>query len=75
MGAAQGNSEFVAHLAAECSRLSEAEVVSIARFSPAHETRLLGDEAEMLLIAVATRLSYRKGAFVDAFNLERYGRS
>jgi hypothetical protein len=49
--------------------------VGIGRLSPTHETRLLGDEAEMLLIAVATRLGNRKGAFVDVFGLALSRRS
>jgi hypothetical protein len=75
MDPTQGDCEFVAHLSAKCSRLSEAKVMSIGSFSSAHETRLLGDEAEMFFIAVPTRLSNRKGAFVDTFNFGLSGRS
>jgi hypothetical protein len=75
MDAAQGDSEFVAHLSAERARLHEAKMVGFRGLSPAHQTRLLGEEAEMLLVAVATRLSNRKGAFVDTFDLELSGRS
>jgi hypothetical protein len=50
-------------------------MVGIGGLSSTYEARLLGDEAEMLLIAVATRLSNRKAAFVDTFNLELTGRS
>ena len=69
MDSAQRSNEFVAHFSAERSRLREAKMVGIGRLSPTHETRLLGDEAEMLLIAVATRLGNRQGAFVDTFTL------
>ena len=66
MDAAQGGNEFVAHLPAECTRLHKAQVVGIGRFSPAHETRLLGDEPEMLFVAIATRLGNRQHALVDS---------
>src|SRR4051794_12696893 len=56
MNAAQGGNEFVAHLPTECTRLHEAQVVGIGRFSPAQETGLLGDEPQMLFVAIATRL-------------------
>jgi hypothetical protein len=62
-------------LSAERARLHEAKMVGIGGLSPAHQTRLLGDETEVLLVAVATRLSNREGAFVDTFNLELSGRS
>jgi hypothetical protein len=45
-------------------------VVGIGGLSPAHETRLLGDEAEMLLVAVPPRLGDREGALVDVFGPE-----
>ena len=66
MDPAQGGNEFVAHLPAECTRLHEAQVMGIGRFSPAHETRLLGDEPEMLFVAIATRLGNRQHALVDS---------
>ena len=75
MDSAQRDSEFVANFSAERPRLHEAKMVGIGGLSPTYETPLLGDEAEMLLVAVATRLGNRKGAFVDMFGLERGGRS
>jgi hypothetical protein len=69
MDPAQRDGEFIAHFSAEPPRLHEAKMVGIAGFSPAYETGLLGDEAEMLLVAVATRLGNREGAFVDVFGL------
>jgi len=73
MDAAQGRHEFVTYLSSERTRLREAKVVGIGRLSSTYETRLLGDEAEMLLIAVATWLGNRQGALVDLFGLE-FGR-
>ncbi len=66
MDAAQRSNEFVAHLPTECTRLHEAQVVGIGRFSSAHETRLLGDEPQMLFVAIATWLGNRKDALVDS---------
>ena len=66
MDPAQGSNEFVAHLPTECTRLHEAQVVGIGRFSSTHETRLLGDEPEMLFVAIATRPSNRQHALVDS---------
>jgi hypothetical protein len=66
MDPAQGGNEFVAHLPAERTRLHEAQVMGIGRFSPAHETCLLGDEPEMPFVAIATRLGNRKHALVDS---------
>jgi hypothetical protein len=59
MGPAQGDSEFVAHFSAERARLHEAKMVGIGGLSSTYETGVFGDEAEVLLIAVATRLSNR----------------
>ena len=66
MDPAQGGNKFIAHLPTECTRLHEAQVMGIGRFSPAHETGLLGDKPEMLLVAIATRLGNRQHALVDA---------
>ena len=65
MDPAQRGNEFIAHLPAECTRLHEAQVMGIGRFSPAHETGLLGDEPQMLFVAIATRLSDCEYALVD----------
>ncbi len=69
MDPAQGCYEFVTYLPSKRPRLHEAKVVGIGGRSPTYETRLLGDEAEMLLIAVTRRLGNRKGAFIDMFRL------
>ena len=75
MDAAQRDREFVADLSAERARLHEAKMVRIGGLSPAYEARLLGDDSEMLLIAVATRFSNRKGTFVDTLYVELSGRA
>ena len=62
---AQGNHEFITHLAAQRSRLHEAEVVGIGVLSPAHKTRLFRNKSQMLLVAMATELRDRKNALVD----------
>jgi hypothetical protein len=75
MNPAQRGDEFVAHFSAERARLHEAKMVGIGRLSPAHQTGLLGDEAEMLLIAVARWFGELEHAFIDMFNLELCGGS
>jgi hypothetical protein len=75
MDPTQGDSEFVADLSAERARLHEAKMVGIGGLSPTHKACLLGNESEMLFVAVAPRLVERKGAFVDTFNLELFGRA
>jgi hypothetical protein len=75
MDPTQGDSEFVAHFSAERPRLHEAKMVRIGWLSSTHEACLLGDEAQMILIAVAPRLVDRKGTFVDTFYLELSGRA
>ena len=69
MDPAQGDNEFVAHFSAERPWLHEPKMVGIGGLPPTYETSLLGDEVEMLLIAVTGRLRNRKGAFVDMFGL------
>ena len=70
MGPAQGDGEFVAHFSTERPRLHEAQMVGIGGHSPTYEAGLLGDESEMLLVAVPFRLANREGALVDMFCLE-----
>ena len=65
MDPAQRGNELVTHLPAECTRLHEAQMMGIGRFSPAYETCLLGDEPQMLFVAIATRLSDCEYALVD----------
>ena len=47
---AQGNSEFIAHLAAKGARLGKSKMVRIARCAAAHDTGLRSDELPMLLV-------------------------
>ena len=70
MNSAQRGDKFVAHFSTERTWLHEAKMVGIGRPSPTHQTCLLGDEAKMLLIAVATRFGDRKGALVHTFSLD-----
>ena len=65
MDPAERDNELVADLAAQRTRLREAQVVGIGRFPPAHETGLLGDKPEVLFVAVAPRFSNRKDALID----------
>jgi hypothetical protein len=65
MDPTQGDDEFVADLPAEGTRLCKAQVVWIGMFSPANQTRLLGDEPQMFLVAMATRFGNRKHTLVD----------
>ena len=75
MDSAQRSNEFVAHFSAERSRLHEAKMVGIGGLSPTYEAGLLGDESEMLLVAVPFRPANREGALVDMFCLELAVRS
>jgi hypothetical protein len=45
-------------------------MVWIGGLSPTHEAGLLGDESEMLLVSVASRLANREDALVDVFGFE-----
>jgi hypothetical protein len=74
MNPAKRSNELVANLPTKRTRLREAEVVGVRGLSPAHETRLLGHEPEMLLVAIATRFGNRKDALVDPFGSEFNGR-
>ena len=66
MPAAEGDRKLIADLAGERARLGKSEVVGIRRLAAAHETRLLGDIAKVLPVAVATRRGDREDALVDA---------
>src|SRR5262249_50292685 len=69
MTATQGDRELIADLAAERARLGESEVVGVRGFAAAQETRLLGDIAKVLPVAIAPRGSEREDALVDAAGL------
>jgi len=65
---AEGDRELIADLAAERTRLGKSEVVGIRWLAAAHETRLLGDIAQVLPVAIATRSSEREETLVDALH-------
>src|SRR5262249_9510701 len=73
MPAAERDRELIADLAAERTGLGESEVVGVRRLAAAHETRLLGDVAKVLPVAIATRSSDREDALVDALRLTGVG--
>jgi hypothetical protein len=64
MRGAERDSEFVAYFATERPRLQVAMRTGL--FAAAHETRLLGDIAQMLPVAIAPRGRKDEGALVDA---------
>jgi hypothetical protein len=66
MPATEWDCEFIADLAAERTRLGKSEVVGVRGLAAAHETRLLGDVAKVLPVAIAPRRSNRADTFVDA---------
>jgi hypothetical protein len=67
MPATERDRELIADLAAERTGLGESEVVGVRGLAAAQQTRLLGDVAQVLPAAVATRGSDREDALVDAF--------
>src|SRR5215472_13024706 len=69
MPATERNRELIADLATERARLGKSEVVGVRRLAAAHEARLLGDVAQVLPVAIATRGSDREDALVDALRL------
>ena len=69
MPATEGDRELIADLAAERTGLGKSEMVGIRGLAAADETRLLGDIAQMLPVAIAPRGSDREDALVDALRL------
>ena len=59
MKAANRHRELVAHLASQCSRLREAEMVGIRGLAAAHDAGLLGHELEVILVAQPNGLASR----------------
>jgi hypothetical protein len=53
---AQWHSEFIAHLAAECSALREAYVVGVSWLPAADQARLLANEPDVIAVADSSRL-------------------
>src|SRR5262245_47527511 len=73
MPATKRDRELIADLAAERARLGETEMMGVRGLAAAHQTRLLGDVAKVLAVAIATRRSDREDALVDALRLTRVG--
>jgi len=64
MPATEWDRELIADLAAERTGLSKSEVVGVRGLAAAQQTRLLGDIAQMLPVAIATRGSdFENAAF------------
>src|SRR5262249_55563796 len=74
MPAAEWDRKLIADLAAERTRLHEAEVVRVRGLAAAHKARLLGDIAKVLAVAVATRSGDCEETFVDASGLLMSGK-
>ena len=60
MPATEWDSELIADLAAERAKLRESEVVWVRGLAAAHETRVLGDIAQVLPVAIPTRSGDRQ---------------
>src|SRR5215813_6948080 len=67
MPAAERDRELIADLAAERAGLGKSEVVGVRGLAAAQQTGLLGDVAQVLPVAIATRGGDREDALVDAF--------
>jgi hypothetical protein len=63
----QWYSELIADFTSESPGLGEAQMMRVGRAATADKTRLLGDMADMLAIADATRFSQEQHTLVDAF--------
>jgi len=70
MDSAKWYREFIARLTTKCARLHEPQVMRIRRLAATQEAWLEGDVAKMLLVAVATRRTYREHALVDPLGLK-----
>ena len=69
MRAAERDGEFIARFAAERPRLQVAKMMRIGLFAAADETRLLGNIAKVLAVAIAPRCRNDEHALVDALGL------
>jgi len=56
MSSTQGDSKFIADLAAECPALRKSQVVRIGRLATTNQTRLLGHKSDVLAVANTARL-------------------
>jgi hypothetical protein len=66
MDSTEGHREFVTRLAPERARLREAKMMRVRGLAAAYEARLLGDIAQVRLVAEPAKLGDRKDGFVDA---------
>ena len=73
MCATERNCELIARLAAERAGLHKLQVMRIGRFATAQEARLLGDEPQMRLVAVAAGSAQREDTLVDPTGLMPFG--
>ncbi len=65
MPPAQWHCEFVTHLAAKRSRLSEAQMVGVRRPPAADQARLLGNKPDMVAVANSPCLGEGENGFID----------
>ena len=66
MPSAERDSELVTYLAAQGAGLGESKMVRVRGLAAAHETRLLGDIAKVLPVAIAARGRHTEQALIDA---------
>src|SRR6266851_8446173 len=69
MAATEWDRELIADLAAERTWLGKTEVMGVRGLAAADETRLLGDIAQVLPVAIPSRRSDGEDALVDALRL------
>src|SRR5215472_2336723 len=69
MSATEWDRKLIADLAAERTGLGKSEVGGVRGLAATHETRLLGDIAKVLPVAIPPRDSNREDALVDALRL------
>jgi hypothetical protein len=69
--AAERDRELVTYFAAERAELGESKMVGVRGLAAADETRLLGDIAQVLPVAIAARSRDRENALVDTLRLAR----
>src|SRR5262249_6943443 len=65
MPPAERDGEFIAHLEANCSRLSKTQVMRITRLPAANQTGLRSDEFQMCLIAKSFGFGNSQRAFIN----------
>ena len=66
MDAAQRHRELIRYPAAECARLREPKMVSLAGLPATHGARLTGNEAKMIFVATAAQL--HRGEVIGSFD-------